>query len=138
MLSSDIPSCDAKLPLQAAAEYTSISRHLHTQRWLDFSYCCSPEDLAGCLLGFPVRHRDEHRPGRPLADQRSLHKETGREGEGRMKNEPTFWLLGIRESQGSRWPHALEIMELRGSWWKLLLVSSVKHYGLGVEPWDSS
>lgn len=56
--------------------------------------------------------KDERRRGRPLADQRSLGKETGREGKGRMKKkkkEPTFWLLGIRVSQSSRQSHAQKV-----------------------------
>lgn len=72
--------------------------------------------------------KDEHRRGWPLADQRSLGKETGREGKGRMKkkNTPTFWLLGIRASQSSRQSHAqkvtLTMREPRGFLQELVLL----------------
>lgn len=52
-----------------------------------------------------------HRHGQPLVDQKSLSRETGREGEGRMKKKVNqfFWLLGFRESQGSRQSHAQKV-----------------------------
>lgn len=53
-----------------------------------------------------------HRHGQPLVDQKSLSRETGREG-GRGQNEKKvnqfFWLLGFRESQGSRQSHAQKV-----------------------------
>lgn len=51
-----------------------------------------------------------HRRGQPLVDQKSLSKETGKKGEGRMKKlNQLFWLLGIRESQSSRQSRAQKV-----------------------------
>lgn len=46
--------------------------------------------------------KDEHRCGRPLADQRSLSKETGREGKGRMKKKKKNQLFGSLGSERAR------------------------------------
>lgn len=43
--------------------------------------------------------KDERRRGRPLADQRSLGKETGREGKGRMKKKRTNFLAPWDQSE---------------------------------------
>lgn len=69
-----------------------------------------------------------HRHGQPLVDQKSLSRETEREGEGRMKKKVNqfFWLLGFRESQGSRQSYAqkvpFQIREPQGSSQELILL----------------
>lgn len=45
--------------------------------------------------------------GRPKEPQRRVRK--GGKGQNEKKNEPTFWLLGIRASQSSRQPHAQKV-----------------------------